>query len=331
MSASVSEFMEKPHRKYVCGKRTEADKKVLAAAFMGSSKETEVEEKKRFEEILDAVAQTKKGRETIAALKKIGCSFGFFEFGGGAYIPDENKIVLNPNNSFLRMLPVLVHEGRHAVQHSLRGKDAPEYSEMETASLLRSQRAIEADATAHESAFVYELKKVNPAAYRDAVSHATPMLREYIAVMDRTKDEKAAMQACFQSWYDYDGYRDFYDQHHRRFIENGAPLWKEKGVAGCFSKEVPAEEVLSTCLFKGKPYIDPEFLNSPRAFSIPAIDRALILKATKEYAAGFDGAKPDTSVEKMYVRNEFGNIIREVRPQDIKVAVMKAVSAKGGR
>ena len=123
MSETVAEFMQKPVKKYACGKRAEQAKKTLMNAFKASSKKSAAEEKALLEQVFDIVNKTPTGRETLKNLTKTGCTFHFegLEGGlGGFFSQDKNKLVINRNMHVYDMASLMVHEGTHAIQWSLR-------------------------------------------------------------------------------------------------------------------------------------------------------------------------------------------------------------------
>ena len=329
MSETVAEFMEKPVKKYACGRREQQAKKTLMQAFTASDKKDTATESKLFESMLDAVMQTKKGRETLTKLSKLGYTFAFEKGNfGGFCCSEEKKIVINPCCPFEYSVQMVVHEGTHAIQASLRKKTPDYYSDkVQVASHLRNRRAIEADAVAHQMAFVYECKDILPAVYEDAKKDDLPMFRAYIGEMEKSGDERKAMQASFAAWYECDKYRKVYDEWHKGAIEEVCSYGKKEKVTDCMKEEYPASEVLKTCLYKGKPYMTEEFLNTGLAFSITPEDKKEIVAMIQDYAAAV-GVKPDLSVLTMRERTPDGKLLPEKKSAKAAV-VAKAVQARG--
>ena len=319
MSKTFAEFMEKPAKKYACGRSAKDAKKTLVKAFTASKNGDAVRESILFEDIVDSVMKTKKGRETMTALSGLGYSFAFEEGNFGGFCDTEHKkIVINPRFQFTYMLQTAVHEGTHAIQASLKN---PNEDVMQAASYLRYCRAIEADAVAHEMAFVHECKDVLPAVYKSAQKKGLPMFTAYEAEMEKSGKEKKAMQASFAAWYECDGYRRYYDDYHKENIVDGCKDGIKKKRKNLYSKEYPAEEVLKSCRYNGEIYMTPEFLNKGQAFSITAGDKKAIAAALKRYADAV-GAKADTSLSTMRERTADGTLLPE------KKAVNAAVVAK---
>ena len=319
MSKTVAEFMEKPVKKYACGRNAKETKKTLVKAFTASKKGDAVKESILFEDIIDSVMKTKKGRETMTTLSELGYSFAFEQGNFGGFCDTEHKkIVINPRVPFTYMLQTAVHEGTHAIQASL---NHPNEDVMQAASYLRYCRAIEADAVAHEMAFVHECQEILPAVYRSAQKKGLPMFTAYEAEMEKSGNEKKAMQASFAAWYESDYYRNYYDQYHKDNIVDSCKDGIKKKQKNLYSKECPAEEVLKSCRYNGEIYMTPEFLNQGKAFSITAEDKKAISSALKRYAAAV-GKEPDTSLQSMRERRADGTLLPE------KKAVNAAVVAK---
>lgn len=310
MSETVAEFMNKPVKAYRCGRDARKAKKTLMQAFTASDQKNTLREEALFEGILDAVMQTKKGQETMKALAGFGYSYAFEKGNFGGFCdPVNKKIVINPSFSFEYMLQTAVHEGRHAIQYSLESDKAPNYENTQVASFLRKHRAIEADAVAHEMAFVYECKDVLPKVYQDAKEQDLPMFRAYVGEMEASGDERRAMQACFASWYECDYYRDYYDKNHKDAIKQICDWSKQEKTSGCFSEEYPAADVLKMCRYKGQSYMTEEFLNTGRAFSITQKDKREIYAMVCNYAKAVPETKTDMSVLTMRERKENGELL----------------------
>ena len=325
MSETVAEFMQKPVKKYACGKKAQEAKKTLMQAFTASKKRSAAKESALFGQIVDSVMKTKTGRETMTALSGLGYSFAFEQVSVDGFCdPDNKKIVINPSSSVPNMMQTLVHEGTHAVQRSLKKENDPEYWHMNVASMLRCRRAIEADACAHESAFAYECRDVVPEVWRDAEKQNAPMFRAYVGEMEKSGDEKKAMQASFAAWYECDCNRKSYDLLHAGDVRSFCDWGKSYKVGGLFSKEYSAEDVSGMCRCKGQAYMSPEFLNKGSAFSVPETYKKEIFDMVSDYAKAV-GGKPDASILTMRERAADGT------PSPEKNAVNAAVVAKTKR
>ena len=330
MSDTVKEFMEKPTQKFACGRDAQETVGTLQKAFVASSKRKENKEKEVFAAILEPVMKTARGRETMETLADLGYKFRF-ENGnfGGMCCSSEKTILLNPNYDSNYIAHVLVHEGRHAIQYSRTPENAPELEETKVADMFRMRQAIEADACAHQAAFVYECKTVAPKVYSEYKAGGFPMLTAYEKEMEKSGDEKKAMQASFESWYDYKAFRQYYDSYHKNIVGQLVDVGKKEKDPTFFSKEYPVKDVVNMCVYQGKPYMTAEFLNSDKAYSVPKKDAKEIRAALTDYAKSVAGAKLDTSIDAMALRD---GTMRIVKPANrLSNAVAAALKQNGGR
>ncbi len=328
MSATVADFMKKNVQKYACGPEAQRAKGVLLKAFTSSEERRKPQETALFEAVLDAVMQTKKGRETLISLSDLGYSFAFEKGNfGGFCAPNRKKIVINPSFSFDYMARTVVHEGRHALQYSSENPRRPNLEHTTVASMLRMKRAIEADAVAHEMAFVYECKDILPDVFKKCQAEGLPMFQAYVGEMKKSGDEKKAMQAGFSAWYECAYYRNYYDNWHKDTIKKVCEYGKSRKDPACFSKEYPVGDVIKMCLFEGKPYMTAEALTSGKPFSITQLDRSDISLMVANYAAAVPGARADKSVLSMNIRNSKGDLLSSVN----KSAALSAAMTQKGR
>ena len=330
MSDTVKEFMEKPTQKFACGRDARETTGTLQKAFVASSKRKAGKEKEVFAAILEPVMKTARGRETMETLADLGYKFRF-ENGnfGGMCCSSEKTILLNPNYDSNYIAHVLVHEGRHAIQYSRTSENAPELEETKVADMFRMRQAIEADACAHQAAFVYECKTVAPKVYSEYKAGGFPMLTAYEKEMEKSGDEKKAMQKSFESWYDYKAFRQYYDSYHKNIVGQLVDVGKKEKDPTFFSKEYPVKDVVTMCVYQGKPYMTAEFLNSDKAYSVPKKDAKEIKAALTDYAKSVAGAKLDTSIDAMALRDGTMRIIKSANRQPNTVAA--ALKQNGGR
>lgn len=326
MSENVNEFMEKPYKAYACGKGNGRIIKTLSNAFKGTSKEAQESEKQAFAGLMHLAMQVPEGRETVVALAEMGYSFAFEATAGcdGFCSPNRKKIVLNPNSSVESLLPVFVHEGRHAIQDNLKSTNEPPLEKMCISSMYQDGRATEADAYAHEMAFIYQMKDVYPSVYETMEAKKSPIFEAFVGEMNRSGDEKKAMQQTFESFYDFERIRDFYDGWHKDWVKEGVRVAVANRDTRAFSdQKYAAADVLKKCVYQGEPYMDEAFLNSPKAFSLSAEDKKEVTGLMDGYVSAVKGAKADKSVMTMYTRGKSGNAFSNV--------VAAKVSKKKGR
>ena len=330
MSETVAEFMEKDVQKYACGEKTRQAKNVLTAAFTASDKRKQKEESAEFARLVDLVMQTDKGRDTLTELSELGYTFTF-EKGdfGGFCEPTSKKIAVNPNFGDGYALQTIVHAGQHAIQAAHEPENTPKTEQLNIASFLRRERAMEADACAHEAAFTYQCRDVLPEVYAEAEKNDMPMFRAFVAEMDKSGDEKKAMRASFEAWYDYKYFRDFYDNYHKNIVGQLADCGKDEKDPTFFSKDYPVKDVVDMCVYRGKPYMTAEFLNGDKAYSVPKKDAKEIKGMLADYAKSVAGAKRDTSVDKMATRDKDGKILEPAKMRSNAAVLAKAARGRG--
>lgn len=167
----------------------------------------------------------------------------------------ENDFI-NPKCSVQAQLSTLVHEACHALQAE-RSVKYP--SLLCVADQMKYHRAIEADACAHECAFIYEIKDEHPEVRESALSRGMPMYETFERVLSETDDSVLAMGEAFKSWYDYPPYQKAYDKWHKEDVRIIAEHGLKKDYNGYFMKQMPSEDVVKICLYDGKSYISPDF------------------------------------------------------------------------
>jgi hypothetical protein len=326
MSSEAEKFMNGAVRSYPCGTRRQESKaySILAGAFKPSSKEIAEDERAVFKRILDTVNSVPAGRRAMKELAALGCTFGLLTGSrtgngtnaAGFYHQEANRIFLNPNAGYTDLSTVFIHEGRHAVQHHRLGISPSDYR---ISDYFKYHRAIEADACAHEAEFVHQVRDLRPDIYQESAS--LPMVKAYAGVREKGGNSKEAMSASFRAWYGYDYYRDFYDVYHRQYIGRFFEHAMQKKNPDLFSRELPSDTIVRGCaLSDGKTYIDPAFLTSPEAFSLPVEDKSVFEKQSRAYAGNVPGARFDSSPSLMYSRLWDGTVL----PREDRTALVSA-------
>lgn len=320
MSSEAEKFLNGTARRHPCGLRRRESQaySVLAEAFEPSSTESAEEERAVFKRVLDTVNSVPAGRRTMKELAALGCTFGLLTGSrtgngtnaAGFYHQEANRIFLNPNAGYKDLSTIFIHEGRHAIQHHRLGLSPSDYR---ICDYLKYHRALEADACAHEAEFVHQIRDSRPDIYRASAS--LPMVKAYSDVREKGGSSKDAMSSSFRAWYGYDYYRDFYDVYHRRYIERFFEDAVQKKKPDLFKKELASDIIVRGCaLSGGKTYIDPAFLTSPEAFSVPVEDKNIFIKQSRAYADSVPGAHPDSSPGLMYSRLWDGTVLPREAP-----------------
>ena len=332
MFEAVKRFLQNPAKKYACGEKARQAQKTLQDTFAASSAEKAADEQKLLGDVLETLNKTNSGRETLETLSDMGYKIQFRNLGkqfGGFCNYDNRVIVLNPARSKNFLAIAVVHEGRHGIQFASEKKGAPLFEQTRVADMYRMRKAIEADACAHQSAFAYECKDIVPEVYAEQ-KRDYPMLAAYETELEKTGDKREAMRAAFKSWYDFPLYRDLYDEYYK---DNGiipaAQEGKKSNDPALFSKEYPVKDVVDLCLYRGKPYMTADYLNSDKPNALTAEAKKEIKAVLADYAKSVAGAKRDTSVDKMATRDKDGKILEPAKMRSTAAVLAKAARGRG--
>lgn len=244
----------------------------------------------------------------------------------GCFYPSMNMISLNDKFGDSILLAALVHESRHA------GQTMTHDHTMTVHSAVAVVRALEADAMAHECAAVYQMKKAEPATYREFCEHHSKMMGAYEKEFTASKDMDKALGEAFKAWYDNKDFIRQYDNNTLEFMGMGFMF------GGAYKKEVPAEEIAKGICAKGnKTYVEPEFFYSGRASTITQYQASEAHKIEKGHIRHMFHiekifGKIPTSAGLFYVRGEDGTVREPAVKQPAgNAAVQKAAAAKRGR
>ncbi|MGN0905111.1 MAG: DUF6782 family putative metallopeptidase [Alphaproteobacteria bacterium] len=307
MSDTVKEFMQKTPTTYPCGRESLPEKLLKTLDVSRSDAVAAEADRNLLKSVLETMNAVPSGRRALEVLDKEGYSLAFDVMCGGvaACLPESRAVLLNP--SLADDLPAaLVHEARHAEQYAR--FPAEETRQLYVADLFKSQRAFEADACAHQCSFVHELKEARPEALANA-KKILPMQENYDRTLEASGDKGKALNAAFESWYDYDAFQQIYDMHHSSMIYYTVMEGASKQDSSFFSRERPSGDIEKFCSHEGKSYAPASFLDSPKAFSLPEYGKMEIDEYLNIYAAS-TGTKKDMSLNWMYtqVRNEDASI-----------------------
>lgn len=299
MSDTVKEFMNKAPVSYSCGRESLPEKLLKTLDVSRSDAAAAAADRSLLKTILETMNAVPSGRRALEVLDKEGYSLAFDAMCGGvaACLPETKAVLLNPN--FADDLPAaLVHEARHAEQYAC--FPAEETYRLHVADLLKSQRAFEADACAHQCSFVHELKEVRPDALAEA-KQILPMQENYDRTLEASGDKGKALNAVFEAWYDYGDFQKTYDMNHSSMIYYTVMEGASKQDSSFFSKEFPSVELEKFCSHEGKSYAPASFLDSAKAFSLSEYGKMEIEEYLNIYSAS-TGAKKDMSLNWMYTQ-----------------------------
>lgn len=284
--------------------KNEASDKDLAESFLACSKEavayaerpkTEVlksafnsktpEEQAAFDMLIDTAYQAPIGKEMLDKLAglKYDISFDDLSASKAAGVCNSRRryIIIDPKFSFESQLVTFIHEAEHALQGEIYSHDLSDRN-LHAADFIKKERAAEADACAHESLFVWQMRDIRPAVYASESWKGTTAA--FIDEMKRSGNETKAMEKSFQAWYDSPSSQKFYEDSHAKAVERRAKWGENNQDYSCFDGRCSEDEILKGCLFNGAPYVNPEFLASENACALSDKTHERIQKALSHYA-----------------------------------------------
>ena len=257
----------------------EYDPKAKLAVDVDISLCTE-EERPRMISIVNRLAKSEAGKETLEIAAKAGYKFGFLDAATncfGCCFGGINCIGLGPMASDDKLVSTLCHESRHAGQ-GVRMENIPDRDQLNVASIIRASRAKEADAQAYAVKACKELEmqgdigplmtfaKFYPpiyAAYEKALAEQNGVMNDKVVA------------GTFKGWYDQTGTKQNYEEGYIIDPMHDAIEQFNKGKTDevyTFEKSVTSEEVVEKIGWtKNGNYLaaeDPKFLDGERFLSI---------------------------------------------------------------
>ena len=267
----------------------------------------------KFGELLNMAYSAEKGREVMNAVAFKGYQFIYDAMPGlnGSCDYDNKTVKLDSFHRQAELAPTLIHECTHILQvdrlcEKTGAKEAGSViNALNARDFIKLNRALEADACAHQAAYAYQMKDRDSVLFEKEME--TPMTQAYVAEMEKSGDESKAMRASFQAWYGYKKYQNAYEkQFQPQILRNAAK--REKTGERTVSLSNP--DIAGFCRFQGKPYISPEFF-----------DRAENLAVSREMKDAL-AATGDKTVAALPVRGE---------KSTLPPVLSKAVAAARGR
>ncbi|MBR1778447.1 MAG: hypothetical protein IJ752_07710 [Alphaproteobacteria bacterium] len=242
-----------------------------------------------FGSLLRTVYEFPKGKEVMNDVAFKGYKFLYEAMMGvnGACDYDHKTVRLN---SFFRqndLAPILVHECTHVRQvDRLLEKTGVEkagsfINALDAYDFIKLNRALEADACAHQAAFAYQMKDRYPQVFEKEMK--TPMMQAYSAEMDKSGDETKAMQASFKAWYCFKNYQESYEKQFLAQLKFNAENKAKNPAAE--SKKISNEEIAALCLHNGSSYISPALFDQAENMAISAQGKEKLLQLNDKSAA----------------------------------------------
>ncbi len=221
-------------------------------------------DRENFSSLLNMAYKYPKGQETMNAVAFQGYKFMYQPMVGvnGACDYDHKFVNLDSYHRQVDLVPILIHESTHIRQVDRLienvGCDKPGdfIGRLNAYDFIKLNRALEADACAHQAAVAYQMRDDYPQTFEKEMQ--TPMMRAYVEEMEKSGDETKAMQASFKAWYGYKNYQVSYEKMYVPQIKNNVEKNAGNGAA---SATLSSEQIIALCLHDGKSYIDASFLD----------------------------------------------------------------------
>lgn len=267
------------------------------------------EERPRMVHIVNRLAKSDAGRETLEIAAKAGYKFGFLDAATncfGCCFGGDNYIGLGPMASDDKLVSTLCHECRHAGQ-GVRMKGIPDRDQLNVASIIRASRAKEADAQAYAVKACKELEmQGDKGPLATFAKFYPPIYAAYEkAFAEQGELNDKVIAGVFKGWYDQTGTKQNYEEGYIIEPMHDAVEQFNKGTnedTYTFYHNVDSAKVVEKIGWtKHGNYLageNPDFLNDPHFLSIgerTKSDAQAFFKIREEKM----GIKADTSVDSM--------------------------------
>ena len=223
-------------------------------------------DRENFDSLLRTVYDFPKGKEVMNDVAFKGYKFMYEPMFNvnGACDYDFKTVRLNSYYRQTELAPILVHECTHVRQVDRLAestgvdKVGDFINGLNAYDFIKLNRALEADACAHQAAFAYQMKDAYPQVFEKEMQ--TPMMQAYVAEMDKSGDETKAMQESFKAWYGYKNYQESYEKQFLMQLTGNAGKPKNQTISG--------EQIAALCLNNGKSYISAAFLDKAENMAV---------------------------------------------------------------
>ena len=175
------------------------------------------EERPRMISIVNRLAKSEAGRETLEIAAKAGYKFGFLDASTncfGCCFGGIKCIGLGPMASDDKLVSTLCHEARHAGQ-GVRMDNIPDRDKLNVASIIRASRAKEADAQAYALKACKELEmQGDPGPLATFAKFYPPIYKAYetaLAEQNGVMNDKVVAEV-FKGWYNQTGTKQSYEE-----------------------------------------------------------------------------------------------------------------------
>lgn len=270
-------------------------------------------DREKFGTLLNIAYKMPKGEEVMNAVAFKGYSFMYDSMFGVNGACDYDRKVVRMDSYFMQkdLAPILIHECTHIRQVDRLSEQINQpnvtnfIAGLNAYDFIKLNRALEADACAHQAAFAYQMKDEYPQVFEKEMK--TPMMQAYVAEMDKSGDETKAMQASFKAWYGYKNYQDAYEKQYLPQIQMNT---EKRGAEPTSS--LSSKQITELCLLNGKPYISPAVLDQAENMAVSEKGKEALRQTG------------DQSVARLPVRNQ----PTSQKPSPIALKAARAVAGR---
>ena len=270
-------------------------------------------DREKFGTLLNIAYKMPKGEEVMNAVAFKGYSFMYDAMFGVNGACDYDRKVVRLDSYFMQrdLAPILIHECTHIRQVDRLSEQINQpnvtnfIAGLNAYDFIKLNRALEADACAHQAAFAYQMKDEYPQVFEKEMK--MPMMQAYVAEMDKSGDETKAMQASFKAWYGYKNYQDAYEKQYLPQIQMNT---EKRGAEPTSS--LSSKQITELCLLNGKPYISPAVLDQAENMAVSEKGKETLMQTG------------DQSVARLPLRNQ-------PTSQKPSLVALKAARAIAGR
>ena len=272
------------------------------------------EERPRMVALINRLAKSEAGKETLEIAAKAGYKFGFLDASSGdagTCFGSLHAVGLNPVVSDDKLISTLCHESRHAGQKN-RMKDIPDRDLLDVASGVRRARAEEADAQAYAVVACKQLEMQGDKAPLTAFAESQmgagtyAVFEKSLAEQNGVLNDKVLLDA-FKGWYSHEGIQDIVKQLYEEVyilkpMRQAVQQFDEGNTEGVytFSEKLSSKDLIQQIGWTGKGnYMageNPDFLDGEQYIGIAERtkqDANIFFRIRKEKT----GIEKDTSID----------------------------------
>ncbi len=293
------------------------------------------EEKARMTSMINRLAKSPRGKETLEIAAKNGFEFKFMQSSAIGFADPENKVIaLSPMYNDNKLIGTLCHEARHAGQMSRSNVlDTQDVMHWDVKTNLIYKRAMEADAQAYAVCACEELSRVGDVGPKQEFDKCYPEIATGLSkALSENNNEmnNQVLTDSFKSWYDQKRMKTAYENAYVIQPMRADAIYSSVLDKSMFdySMSVCVEQTVSEIMQtrNGTYFTDsPEVLKTGKYLDVSASAMKQMQKYF-DYRTEFTGDDKSSCLEGIPVRPKaFGERVKTVRklmlPKSLKEAI----------